>query len=81
MKATRKKQKTKANTRKRTCVSLKEQAPVVQGVDIAAQWISAVQTNQAFHWIVIYPMDGVLAFEQPRSGVLFVYQLESFSSK
>lgn len=78
MKATRKK-KTKANPRKRTCVALKEQAPVVQGVDIAVQWISAVKTNQAFHWIVIYPVDGVLAFEQLRSGVLFVCQLESFS--
>ena len=38
----------------------RHQAPVVQRLDNAIQWISANKTNHAIHWIVIYPVATVI---------------------
>ena len=36
------------------------QAPVVQTLDSAIQWISITEINYAIPWIVIYPVDSAI---------------------
>ena len=36
------------------------QAPVVQTLDSAIQWISITEINYAIRWIVIYPVDSAI---------------------
>ena len=36
------------------------QAPVVQKLDSAIQWISITMTNCVINWIVIYPLDSAI---------------------
>ena len=36
------------------------QAPVVQTLDSAIQWISITEINYVIRWIVIYPVDNAI---------------------